>query len=544
MEKKYISSARYKKSSSENKKNRRTESISKKLKDFSDVKERVELDTKKVKPTKVKKKANKSKKVTIIMVILIIILALCALILTLKDENEGFFDIFKTRVSDTAIEKLNIALVDDVDMLDTNNKNVILTELNNYTCGVLLKVTENYEIKYELLQSVEKKSNKEYELKIAEDNKLTASVLKARLNSYKDSSSKYYANCSNIQSIEEIDNKKVKVILKEDMPLFIYNLQLPITFSTLNTGLYNINTSRTGDSKVTYIKKEYVEKSIPNTITVMIAENDDDAIKLFKDGSIDMFFTDSYDIAEKLGKTDIDIRSYANGKCLFLFGNGESENFSKLEIRKAIAYSIDREKIRKEIYLNAGSIIDVPELYSDVKFKYDIYDAQNLLLSSGYSLSNSKFVKDGKTVELTFLVNKNDKTKVKVATYIAEDLEKIGLKVNLKMLSSADLIKQIKLKNYDLVLADVNLNENPDISFISDYINITDESRAKLNDIAASTTIEQTVQNLKELTNIMSKEVVCIGIHADSTYLVTKKGMESFSNIKYMNIFSNILLTK
>lgn len=544
MEKKYISSARYKKSSSENKKNRRTESISKKLKDFSDVKERVELDTKKVKPTKVKKKANKSKKVTIIMVILIIILALCALRLTLKDENEGFFDIFKTRVSDTAIEKLNIALVDDVDMLDTNNKNVILTELNNYTCGVLLKVTENYEIKYELLQSVEKKSNKEYELKIAEDNKLTASVLKARLNSYKDSSSKYYANCSNIQSIEEIDNKKVKVILKEDMPLFIYNLQLPITFSTLNTGLYNINTSRTGDSKVTYIKKEYVEKSIPNTITVMIAENDDDAIKLFKDGSIDMFFTDSYDIAEKLGKTDIDIRSYANGKCLFLFGNGESENFSKLEIRKAIAYSIDREKIRKEIYLNAGSIIDVPELYSDVKFKYDIYDAQNLLLSSGYSLSNSKFVKDGKTVELTFLVNKNDKTKVKVATYIAEDLEKIGLKVNLKMLSSADLIKQIKLKNYDLVLADVNLNENPDISFISDYINITDESRAKLNDIAASTTIEQTVQNLKELTNIMSKEVVCIGIHADSTYLVTKKGMESFSNIKYMNIFSNILLTK
>lgn len=544
MEKKYISSARYKKSSSENKKNRRTESISKKLKDFSDVKERVELDTKKVKPTKVKKKANKSKKVTIIMVILIIILALCALRLTLKDENEGFFDIFKTRVSDTAIEKLNIALVDDVDMLDTNNKNVILTELNNYTCGVLLKVTENYEIKYELLQSVEKKSNKEYELKIAEDNKLTASVLKARLNSYKDSSSKYYANCSNIQGIEEIDSKKVKVILKEDMPLFIYNLQLPITFSTLNTGLYNINTSRTGDSKVTYIKKDYVEKSIPNTITVITAENDDEAIKLFKDGSIDMFFTDSYDIAEKLGKTDIDIRSYANGKCLFLFGNGESENFSKLEIRKAIAYSIDREKIRKEIYLNAGSIIDVPELYSDVKFKYDIYDAQNLLLSSGYSLSNSKFVKDGKTVELTLLVNKNDETKVKVATYIAEDLEKIGLKVNLKMLSSADLIKQIKLKNYDLVLADVNLNENPDISFISDYINITDESKAKLNDIAASTTIEQTVQNLKELTNIMSKEVVCIGIHADSTYLVTKKGMESFSNIKYMNIFSNILLTK
>ncbi len=544
MEKKYISSARYKKSSSENKKSRRTESISKKLKDFSDVKERVELDTKKVKPIKVKKKANKSKKVTIIMVILIIILALCALRLTLKDENEGFFDIFKTRVSVTVIEKLNIALVDDVDMLDTNNKNVILTELNNYTCGVLLKVTENYEIKYELLQSVEKKSNKEYELKIAEDNKLTASVLKARLNSYKDSSSKYYANCSNIQSIEEIDNKKVKVILKEDMPLFIYNLQLPITFSTLNTGLYNINTSRTGDSKVTYIKKDYVEKSIPNTITVMTAENDDEAIKLFKDGSIDMLFTDSYDIAEKLGKTDIDIRSYANGKCLFLFGNGNSENFSKLEIRKAIAYSIDREKIRKNIYLNAGSIIDIPELYSDVKFKYDIYGAQNLLLSSGYSLSNSKFVKDGKTVELTLLVNKDDETKVKVATYIAEDLEKIGLKVNLKMLSPADLIKQIKLKNYDLVLADVNLNENPDISFISDYINITDESKAKLNDIAASTTIEQTVQNLKELTNIMSKEVVCIGIHADSTYLVTKKGMEAFSNIKYMNIFSDILLTK
>lgn len=543
MEKKFISSTRYKKTSSEDKKNRRTESISKKIKKASQIEEHSKIDEDNVRVTP-KRKPKKKNKLTIFLFIIAILLILCALRLALKDENESFFNIFGTKVKEDAIDKLSIALVDNTEVLNTNTKNVILTELNNYTYGTLLKITTNYEIKFDLLQEVEKKSNKEYILKIKENNLLTASVLIARLNSYKESSSKYYANCAKIDSMEEIDNKTVRIKLNENNPWFVYNLQLPITFSTTNTGLYNVNTSRGASDKVTYIKKDYLNVEIPNTIDVMTAKDDDEAIELFKSGNIDMFFTDSYDIGEKLGKVDMDIRSYSNGKCLFLFGNSKSEYFSKKEIRKAIAYSIDREKIRKDIYLNSGTIIDIPELYSEVKFKYDIYGAQNLLLSAGYTLSNSVFVKDGKSINLTMLVNKNDETKVRVATYIKEDLENIGIKVNIKTLSSSEISKQIKLGEFDLVLGDVNLNENPDISFIKEYISINDSISSKINELSNAKTLEEIGQCVTSLTNLMSDEVVCVGIHADSTYMVVKKGINVFSNVKYMNIFSDVLLTK
>lgn len=549
MEKKYINSSKYKKVSSDSRR-KRSENISRKIKEEKEVKNTaiktaansVKKDTRTV--SKVKTRKKRSSKLTIILLVVSILLILCALRLAFKDENESFFDIFGVKVDSGVIEKLDIAVVDSIDVLDINSKNVIFTELNNYTNGVLLKVTDNYDIEYDLLDSIVKNSNTEYILNISMNNFLTASVLKSRLTQYMDDSSKYYGNCKNIESIEELNSKSVKITLKEGDACFMYNLQLPINFSTTNTGIYSANTTRGTSNKITYIKKEYVTEDVPKSISLTTAQSDDEVVEMFKNSAIDIFFTDSYDISEKLGKTDADIRSYLNGKCVFLFGNKYSEAFSKKEIRQAIAYSIDREKIRKDIYLNSGSVLDIPEVYSESKYKYDIYAAQNILLASGYTLQNSVLVKSGNKLELTLLVNKTDETKVKIATYIKEDLESIGITINLKLLGTSELEKEVKYKNYDLVLADVSLNENPSISFMQEYLSVSDLLTEKLQDIKDAENVQDTVQNVKSLIQIMSDEVVCIGIHADTTYMVSKKGLDNFSNIKYMKIFADVLLTK
>lgn len=548
MEKKYISSSKYKKVPSDSRR-KRSENISRRIKEekevknieYSTVKSVTKGETKRI--GKIKTKKRKKNKVTFLLFTTLILLVLCTLRLTFKDENESFFDIFGIRVESDIIEKLDMAVVNSVDVLDINSKNVIFTELNNYTNGVLLKVTDSYDIEYDLLESVVKNSNTEYILNISTNNFLTASVLKSRLTQYMDDSSKYYGNCKNIENIEEIDNKSVRITLKEEDALYIYNLQLPINFSTTNTGMYSANTTRGASNKVTYIKKEYVTENIPKSISLTTVKNDEQAIELFKSNAIDMFFTDSYDISEKLGKTEADIRSYLNGKCVFLFGNKYSKTFSKKEIRQAIAYSIDREKIRKDIYLNSGSVLDIPEVYSEQKYKYDIYAAQNILLASGYTLKNSVLVKNGEALKLTLLVNKTDEIKVKIATYIKEDLESIGMTINLKLLGTSELEKELKLKNYDLVLADVSLNENPSVSFIEEYLSVSELLSEKLQDIKRTENVQDTVEKAKSLIQVMSDEVVCVGIHADATYMVSKKGLDKFLNIKYMNIFTNLLLT-
>lgn len=549
MDKKYISENKYRKVSSRGRK-KRSENIAKKLRVINDttningVAETQNVDDGKIKKEKAKRrKKGKNNKLKLSVVIIGVVLILCVVRLAIKKEDEPFFSIFGVKIDDDVIDKLDIAIVDNADVVDNNSKNVILTELNNYISGVLLKVTENYEIQYELLESLEKENNTTYLLKISEDNNLTSNVLKSRLESYTSEGSKYYENCKMIENIEEIDTKSVRISLNKEVPLFIYNLQIPIAFSTTNTGIYNVNTTRNAGNKITYIKKEYIKASVPKSISLITVKNDDEAIEMFNNGTIDMFFTDSYDISEKLGKTEVDIRSYLNGKCLFLFGNSSSEFFSKKEIRQAIAYGIDREKIRKGAYLNAGAVIDIPEIYSELKYKYDIYAAQNLLLASGYTMQNSKIIKDGEYVNLTLLVNKTDETKVKVATYIKEDLEGIGIEVEVKLLTSNEVERQIELGNYDLVLADISINESPDISFIEKYVNVSDKINEKIEQIKNTGTIEDTVKVVTELIQALSDEVGCIGIHADSTYMISKKGLNAFSNMKYMNVFTNLLLT-
>lgn len=542
MEKKYISENRYKKVSSDNRR-KRGDNLSKNLRRQNAAVDNIQVKEKKVKRSRKAKTNKKVNKFKIILLVVIIFLICCALRYILKEDNESFFNIFGVKIEDNAIEKLDIAIVESTDVLDNNSKNVILTELNNYTSGVLLKVTENYNIQYELLENIEKENNSTYVLKISKNNDLTSNVLKSRLESYTSESSKYYENCKMIENIEEIDTKTVRISLNKEVPLFIYNLQIPINFSTTNTGIYNVNTTRSASNKITYIKKENINTTVPKSISLTTVKNDEEAIEMFNNGAIDMFFTDSYDISEKLGKTEVDIRSYLNGKCLFLFGNISSEFFSKKEIRQAIAYGIDREKIRKEVYLNAGDVIDIPEIYSEMKYKYDIYAAQNILLASGYTMQNSKLIKDGEYVKLTLLVNKTDETKVKVATYVKDDLESIGIEVDVRLLTSSEIEKQVEQENYDLVLADISLNESPDISFIEKYVNVSEKINEKLEQIKNTNTVEDTVKAVTELMQALSDEVVCVGIHADSTYMISGKGLKVFSNMKYMNVFTNLLLT-
>lgn len=540
MEKKYISRSRYKKSNSDNKKARRSENnVMKKIKGVNEpVKAQVKIKEKKIKKTN-KKLSNR---LIIFSLILLAILVLVLLRLKLKEPNESFFDIFGTKIEESIIKKIDIGIIDSVDINDENTSNVILTELNTYTCGMLLRIDSNYNISYYLLENVEKISNKEYILNISKDNTLTANVLKARLNSFNTSSSKYYTNVQNIKSMEVEDSKTLRIILENDSPMFIYNLQLPIISS--DGGMYTQNTIRNNQDMLTYISKNVV--NIPETINVYKLTSDEQAVELFKKDSINMFVTNNFQISELLGKFEYDIHAYKNGKCLMLFGNKNSDVFSRKEIRQTIAYSIDRDKIKREIFLNSGDIIDLPFIYSDVKYKYDIYGAQNILLTSGYKLQDNVFskVENGMKVRasLKLIVNKDDETKLKVASYIKEDLKSVGIEINIVTMNKNNLEKALSKGEYDLVLANININENPDLSYIEEYININNNTNNAFSNIITYSKTEEIIENVRQLHSVLSNEVVCIGIHADTSYVICKKELNELGEISYMNIFSKLLL--
>lgn len=436
MEKKYISSNRYKKIVRDKNRKRGNNNLNKKKSDEKNIQF---MNKKKLG----KKKTKLLKRIFLICLIISLIVILVVLRFKLKAPNESFFDIFGLKIEDENIEKINIGLIDNIDIQDENTKNVILTELNLYTGGALLKIDSNYNINYDLLSRVDKVSNSEYILNISKENGLTATVLIARISSFNVTYSKYYSNVKNISSMEVIDEKTLKVVLDKDMPLFIYNLQLPIY--NINGGMYSKNTIKNTQDLITYISKK--NANIPKTINVYKVENDEKAVENFKNDKINLFITNNFHIGDLLGKYEYDIHSYKTGEVLMLFGNKNSKLFSKKEIRQAIVYSIDRDKIKREIYFNSGAIIDIPFIYSNVKYKYDIYSASNILLTNGYNLNSGIFQKteNGEMIKLNLklIVNKQDETKIKVASYIKQDLKSVGINVDIVTLNESNLNKAI-----------------------------------------------------------------------------------------------------
>ena len=68
--------------------------------------------------------------------------------------------------------------------------------------------------------------------------------------------------------------------------------------------------------------------------------------------------------------------------------------FKLKEIRKALVYSLKREDIIKEINNSFSELIDLPFIYSEIKYKYDIYGAENELLSNGWKKENGIYTKN------------------------------------------------------------------------------------------------------------------------------------------------------
>ena len=171
--------------------------------------------------------------------------------------------------------------------------------------------------------------------------------------------------------------------------------------------------------------------------------------------------------------TDPGASSYADYHCdceqwecetglfLFLGCNEESEVFSIQEVRQALTYAIDREKIVQENYRGFARATTLP--VSPASTWYDS------ALANRYSYDPDRFaevIKDnklkGKTVVL--LVNGGDSIRLQASRNIEKMLTAAGLVVDRQTLKGSAYTKALKKGNYDLFLGQTKLSPNMDLS--------------------------------------------------------------------------------
>jgi len=109
-----------------------------------------------------------------------------------------------------------------------------------------------------------------------------------------------------------------------------------------------------------------------------------DIVNDFGEDRVDVFFATSNNDMQLIGKKDYNVKKYKDGETLFIFGNKDSKIFSKKEVRTALMYSLNREDLVKKADNNFIEIIDLPFLYSSIKYKYDIAGAKNVMNANGW----------------------------------------------------------------------------------------------------------------------------------------------------------------
>ena len=125
----------------------------------------------------------------------------------------------------------------------------------------------------------------------------------------------------------------------------------------------------------------------------------------------------------------------------------KSRWFNSLAFRQAVAYAIDRERMKNNIYRGLGELqhspiaVQSPYYLSPEEglkvYNYNPQKAKQLLLDNGFRYNSQKELLDwdGNRVQFNILVKSEEKSRVDTAVQIQQDLSKIGIKADLQVLN-------------------------------------------------------------------------------------------------------------
>lgn len=465
-----------------------------------------------------KSKSNIIKYFFIIFAIGIIIFAIYKI--NSKEENNLNNEAADTQTTEKAESILNIGIsdFDNINPLITKNKDII--SLSTILYEPLLKLTENYEIENCLAEEWSKTDRTVYLVKLKDGLKwedgssVTGEDVKYTIEKLQEGKSVYSDNVKNIKSVEIIDGNTIRINLKKEEPFFEYNLIFPIVSSSQfkNEDFYKsrLAPKATGMYKVTAATGEYIELEqnenwreagqTERKITKVIVTFFDtmgDAYNSLKIGNIDLVCTSNTNVKEYIGTIGFGTKEYKGRELDFISINCEEGVLAHKEVRQAINYAIDKNKINSSVFSNNYYVSSFPIDYGNYlypkesKSNYSQEKAKKVLEDAGWEYRYGYWSKTEDYVteylEFNLVVDSSNETRVKVAELIEEQLEDIGINVYLYRVSNSGYKSYLEDKDYDMIITGVNNGYSPDLSYFFGKDNIAnyknEEIQGILNDI-------------------------------------------------------------
>ena len=311
-----------------------------------------------------------------------------------------------------------------------------------------------------------------------------------------------------IDRIETPDDKTIDFFLNRKDPLFPAYLAIGIVPETLLVNSYAFNKHPVGSGAF-----EYLSKSEDGKITLLRRKDHlkvqfiyvpDPTVRILKlmRGELDILQNDIQpELVNYLeDKKGISIDRIPGSNFSYIGFNMQDADLTNINIRKAIAYSINRDEIIQYMFNNsarkAQAILSGEHWAGNSSLKdyeYNPEKAKQLLKRSGYSLQ--------KPLHLTFKTS-SDPFRLRLASIYQHQLEKVGIKLDIRSYDWGTFFGDIKAGRFQLYsLSWVGIN-TPDIfryTSHSESIPPKGAKRGRFNDSKTDKLIEQ-AENQQELT--------------------------------------------
>ncbi|SCL94836.1 peptide ABC transporter substrate-binding protein [Sporanaerobacter sp. PP17-6a] len=314
-----------------------------------------------------------------------------------------------------------------------------------------------------------------------------------------------------------------------------------------------------------------------STIIGEIMKDEDLAMTSFEANQVDLTTSVGVDWEKYFQSKRVKIIEYVSQNYELLGFNFSRKVFADekgKELRKAIAYGIDRQSIIQKVYMGHATQVDLPIypnswLISDNSniYGFNIDKAKEILSSAGYKDENGDgFVEDenGKTLTLKVTTNSYNPLRLKTADLIVENLKAIGINATKDYednvpnnITDEEVEEQwqkytqkIKKGDFDIALMGWQLSDVCDLSFAfhssqiyygTNFIRYSDEEMDQLLfDAFSATNREEKKKAYGKLEDKILEDLPYVSLFFRNEALLIDKNIKGNINPQSNNLYYNI----
>lgn len=386
-----------------------------------------------------------------------------------------------------------------------------------------------------------------------------------------------YKYCvKNILSCTAIDTYTVSILFNEPSFSSIYSLNFPIISASyyrdedvltsaknlipMGTGAYtfdsfnkmkNLNLNK---NPLWFKGTPYIDK-----IEAIVIPKEDAEVYAFDQGQVDFLNTKVVDWEKYSGTKETTIREYTTNYYDFIGFNFNNPNLNNINVRKAFAYAIPKQRIIEEIYLKHAIQTETPlnpvawyNTNKDLKYTYNLGKSKELLAQAGFADSDQNGIldKEGQEFRLSLLVNEENEQRIETANIIKESFKLIGIELTVDIQNFEEYNKRLTDKNFELVLGGWKLSSIPNLNFafhssqIATGTNFISYNNPAMDNLLYQANLAMTeksiIEGYKNLSDYIIEDLPYISLYFRNAAVLMNNNVKGNINSNLSNVYLGI----